>query len=434
MDIISRVVERSTSLLINTARRLEPLYRDPFDTWLKPPLEEITQALLRRRLKDQGLAIAEEKIQPGEETITRTIIDTMNRFLIKEYRDTNTIAERAGNTKTYGLVKASFTVRTDLPANLQVGLFKPGKRYPAYVRFGGPGPRVVPDAKDNGILSIGIKLMAVAGEKLVDDEQFTVDFSGISSPSFTTPNVQENVKLQQQLGRGTPAWYFLNPLDSHLLDMIMQGLYARIHSNPLTLNYYSCVPYLFGSEKGKPRAMKFAVFASLKNWKKPDIKRNNFLREAMVDTLAMQSVSFDFAIQFQQDPLKMPIEDASIVWSEQDSPFITVATIDIPKQTFTHPAQDAFARKLTFNPWHTLPELRPLGNQNRARRDIYMATSRMRQKINHETHVEPRGDEVFDTTQQTAETAHQDAIINTQKSVEEHAQASARKTKTTQIH
>ena len=395
MNLIPRLVEQSTEALIGSARRLEPLYRNTFDRWLKPPIEGITQSLLRLRLKDEGLSIAEEKIQPGEEQLTQRIIETMNRFLKKEYQDTNKVAERAGNTKTYGLLKASFTVKHDLPESLQVGLFKPGKSYPAYIRFGGPGPRVVPDVKDNGILSIGIKLMGVPGKKLLDDEHFTVDFAGISSPSFTTPNVQENVKLQQQLGRGTPAWYFLNPFDSHLLDMIMQGLYARIHANPLALSYYSCVPYLFGTDNGQPRAIKFAVFPTLTKTSAPDIKDENFLRKAMIETLGRQSVNFDFAIQFQKDPVSMPIEDASIVWSEKRSPFISVARIEIPKQDFSHPEQDAFARNLTINPWHTLPELRPLGNQNRARKAIYLATSRMRQAINGEQHIEPSGEEVF---------------------------------------
>ena len=157
MHLLPRLVEQSTQSFIRVARRLEPFYRDSFDRWLKPPVEDLTQRVLRLRLKDQGLAIAEEQIQPGEKHLTQIIIDTMNRFLGKEYKDTGKVAERAGNTKTYGLVKASFTVNPDLPKSLQTGLFKPGKRYPAYIRFGGPGPRVVPDAEDNGILSIGIK-------------------------------------------------------------------------------------------------------------------------------------------------------------------------------------------------------------------------------------------------------------------------------------
>jgi hypothetical protein len=415
MRLLPQLVEATSTLLIHFVRRLDPLYRDQFDQKLRSPIEFVTQRLIRIRLKNEGLALAEEKQLPNEKQITQTITDTMNRFLVKEYRNTEKIAERAGNTKTHGLVKARFKVNPDLPKSLQTGIFKPGYQYPAYIRFGGPGPRVVADAKDNGILSIGIKLMGVTGKKLMRDEKFTVDFSGISSPSFTTPNVQENVKLQQQIGLGTPAWYFLNPFDSHYLDMVMQGLYARIHKSPLELTYYSCVPYLYGQKDGHNRAIKYALIPRITEPSKLGKLTDNYLREAMVKTLNKQSVTFDFAIQFQKNPISMPIEDASVVWSTISSPFITVASIEIPKQAFSSPEQDAFARSLTFNPWHTLPVHRPLGNQNRARKTIYYATSRMRQNINTETHIEPTGEEKFNQ-QPSKEKAKEHRLSSVKKS------------------
>jgi hypothetical protein len=399
MKLIPKLVDKVSTSLIYIAHRLEPIYRDQFDLRLLSPIENITQSIIRMRLKDEGLAIAQEKKLPDEAKLIKGITDTMNQFLEKEYRETGNTAERAGNTKTYGLVKAKFKVNMDLPESLQVGLFKAGMVYPAYIRFGGPGPRIVPDVKDNGILSIGVKLMGVPGKKLLNDEKFTVDFSGISAPSFTTPNIAENIKLQQQIGRGTPAWYFLNPFDSHYLDMVMQGLYARLHANPLELSYYSCVPYLYGKQDKLGRAIKYAIIPRLEKSTLKTTLSDNYLREAMVDTLARQSVTFDFAIQFQTDPINMPTEDASVIWSEKESPFITVATIDIPKQVFTSPAQEAFARNLTLNPWHTLPMHRPLGNQNRARKTIYLATSKVRQDINDEQHIEPNGTEIFTESQ-----------------------------------
>ena len=44
------------------------------------------------------------------------------------------------------------------------------ERWAAWIRFGGPGPLSPPDAKDAGILSLGIKLMGVPGEKLLDED------------------------------------------------------------------------------------------------------------------------------------------------------------------------------------------------------------------------------------------------------------------------
>lgn len=395
MNPIPRLAQKSSELLIGITRRLDPYYRDEFDRLLRPPIERAAQYLLRRRLRDEGLAIAEEKPEPREQAVTKEIIDTMNAFLIREYKDTGKVAERAGNTKTYGLVKAFFTVNSELPKRLQVGVFKAGRSYPAYVRFGGPGPRVVPDIKDNGIPSIGVKLMEVPGKKLLDDEKHTVDFSGISAPTFTTPNIHENIKLQKLIARDIPAWYFLNPLDSHYLDMVMQGLYSRTHANPLELTYHSCVPYLYGREKGQDRAIKYALIPRLARKSRVGPITDNYLRQAMIDTLARGPIIFDFAIQFQKDPVTMPIENASVVWPEKDSPFIRVATLELPAQVFDYPAQDDFARNVTINPWHTLAVHRPLGNQNRARRTIYFATSRVRQEINGECHLEPTGEEDF---------------------------------------
>ena len=91
----------------------------------------------------------------------------------------------------------------------------------------------------------------------------------------------------------------------------------------------------------------------------------------------------------------MPIENAAVRWPEKLSPFIPAATVHIPKQTFDTPAQFDFARRLKFNPWHSLPAHRPLGNQSRARFRMYRELSNFRQQMNLTSHLEPTGDEVF---------------------------------------
>jgi hypothetical protein len=56
----------------------------------------------------------------------------------------------------------------------------------------------------------------------------------------------------------------------------------------------------------------------------------------------------------------------------------------------------AFAKQLSYNPWHTIAEHRPLGNQSRARRRMYLALSELRHSMNAVPHYEPTGDEVFE--------------------------------------
>ena len=92
----------------------------------------------------------------------------------------------------------------------------------------------------------------------------------------------------------------------------------------------------------------------------------------------------------------MPVEHDGVQWPERLSPFVTVARLRIPAQTFDTPDQLAFAGNLSYNPWHSLAEHRPLGNQNRARKAIYLELSRLRQAMNYAAHIEPTGLEVFE--------------------------------------
>jgi hypothetical protein len=376
---------------INLERRVDPLFRRGFDRVLRAPIAAVVQWLInRRRRNDVRLGIAEERVRPDETETTRAIVESMSTFTRRTYPRGG--AERAGNTKTYGVVRGTFEVLPGLPDKLRHGVFAEPRTFPVWTRFAGPGPVAPPDIKDNGILSIGIKLMGVDGEKLLD-ERHTQDFTGISAPTFTTPDIRENVKLQRQVLAGTPIFYFLGPRDSHLLDAVMQGLYSRTQSSPLEARYWSCVAYLVG----EGQAMHYSIRpASNRRTRIPLRPSDDYLREAMARTLAETDVEFDFMIQLQTDPHRMPIENASVEWPERLSPFVTAAKLRIPAQRFDSERQLAFAGNLSYNPWHCIAEHRPLGNQNRARRSIYGELSRLRQEINRQPHIEPTGDERFD--------------------------------------
>jgi hypothetical protein len=89
--------------------------------------------------------------------------------------------------------------------------------------------------------------------------------------------------------------------------------------------------------------------------------------------LAREEAAFDLLVQPQLDARRTPIEDASAEWREQDSPYVPVARIRIPAQSIDDAAKAARCEASAFNPWHCPPEHRPLGNMNRARREIYRA-------------------------------------------------------------
>ena len=378
---------------VHLERRFDPFFRPLFDALLRDPLTSLTTALINMQRPDEHLKIAEEKPLPDEEECLQSIISSFQTQMRDLWKPGG--FERGGNTKTHGIVRGEFIVHDGLPENLRRGIYAQPQTYRAWVRFSGPGPYITPDIDDVGFMSISIKLMGVPGPKLMDEEKFTLDMFGVSTPTFVTPDTKANAQLQIESVKNASIFYFLNFRRSHVLDFIMQSLWIKTQSSPFEAPYFSCVPYLLG----EGQAMQYSVWPKTK--KRTPIPRlplrppDDYLRDAMVASLAADDVEFDIRLQLQTDPHLMPIENNAVLWPETLSPRISAATLRIPRQTFNSPAQMEFAKRLSYNPWHCIAEHRPLGNQSRARRRMYAELSKLRHAMNDVPHYEPTGDEVF---------------------------------------
>ncbi len=393
--MLLRKIHQGMEALLHLERRLEPFFRPTLNNLTREPAARLLQFLINVRRKNEGLGLAEEKLFEYEEESLNDIISLMADQMRGHFKPGQ--YERGGNTKTHGIVKASIHVRDDLPEHMRKGIFSSVRSYPAYIRFSGPGPDVPADMRDVGFTSMALKIMDVPGEKIFDDEKFTQDFPAICTPTFVTPDTRSNARLQYWSLIDMPIYYFLDPRDSHILDFLMQALWNETQYNPLGHRFWSCVPYLLG----EGQAMQYSFYPKTEVIKTiPGVPFGqvpfNYLRENMVKTLAEKDVEFDFLVQVQTDPHRMPIENAAVRWPEKLSPFIPAATIHIPKQKFDSPAQFEFGKRLSINPWHGLPDHRPLGNQNRARKRMYHELSKFRQEVNQTPHMEPDGSEVFE--------------------------------------
>jgi hypothetical protein len=371
-------------------RRFEFLYRRPFDRWLRPVLFELAQRVQNAGRRDEGLALLEERLLPDEAERIQDIIDSLVGFTRENWLPGG--VQRFGNTKTFGVLRGEFRVLDDLPDSLRHGVFARPRTFPAWVRFSGPGPYAPPDIADLGQCSVGVKLMDVPGPKLADDESSTQDLILVSPASFVTPNIHENATMQRWVRAKAPLGYAIDPTDPHLLHLFMQMLYSPMHANPLEIPYYSNVPFLLSDQNAVQYSLRPLASASSRI---PASPAENYLRDAMIRTLRNGSVTFAFMVQVQTDPHLMPIEDATVKWPERLSPYVTVAHLHLPAQIFDSDEQIAFADVLRYNPWHSLPEHRPLGNSNRARWRMYHELATLRQSMNQNKHVEPTGDETF---------------------------------------
>jgi hypothetical protein len=386
------IVDTSTKA-VQLERRFDLLFRPAFDATLRDPLARFITALINRRRPREALQLAEERLQPGEDQHLQSIIDSFQQQLRLLWQPGR--FERGGNTKTHGLVRGELIIHDGLPAHLRRGIFSEPRNFPAWVRFSGPGPYITPDIDDVGFMSISVKLMQVPGPKLMEDEKYTQDFLGVCCPTFVTPDTRANAALQLASLQNATILYFLNPRDSHVLDLIMQGLWVKTQTSPLEAPYFSCVPYLLG----EGQAMQYSFWpVSDKRTRVPRLPLrppDDYLREALMARLALEDVNLEMRVQVQTDAHLMPIEEAGVLWPERLSPRVPVATLRLFRQSTSYEAQLVLARKLSYNPWHCIAEHRPLGNQSRARRVMYSQLAALRQSMNAVTHEEPTGTEVL---------------------------------------
>jgi hypothetical protein len=388
-----RFLNRLFEIFLHVMRRFDPFWRPAFNYLLRDWIARFLTALINLQRSREKVGLAEETIQPGEEQDVQTMIDEMRQHLVIDFPPGG--FERAGNTKTHGLVQGELVIHDNLPDKFRHGLFATPSSYSCWVRFSGPGPHIEPDIDDVGFASISVKVMGVGGERIWKDEEQTQDFTAVCTPTFVTPDIKANARLQYWSRRHMPAWYFVNFSEPHLLDMAMQSLWNETQTNPLGATYYSCVPYLIGPGQ----AMQFSF------WPKTAVPRkiprlplrppDNYLRDNMVLTLDDMDVEFEMRVQLQTDPFLMPIENNAVLWPERLSPRLPVATLKVPRQKFDDAKHFNLTRNLKFNPWHCLPEHRPLGNQSRARKRMYDELAMFRQKMNAEKHIEPTPEKPF---------------------------------------
>ncbi|MCA1685546.1 MAG: catalase family protein, partial [Planctomycetia bacterium] len=280
----------------------------------------------------------------------------------------------------------------------------------AWVRFSNGARR---DDREPDAHGMAVKLMGVGGPKVLDAERgaTTHDLVMVDSPAFFLPNAAEYVRFTDAMlkARGArpsvvrSALAFLPEKPRALLALALLyyiplrlGLFVKLLgfagkriADPLSTQYWSATPYLFG----EGMAMKFTAVPDVPDTGPPAGGSADSLREAMADRLRAGDVCFEFKVQLQKDERSTPVEDPTVTWPEGVSPPRTVARIRIPAQEFGSTGRMAFCENLSFTPWHAIPEHRPLGGINRVRKDVYAALSRARHDENGTPGREPEPDD-----------------------------------------
>jgi hypothetical protein len=316
---------------------------------------------------------AEDMPERHEDALIADIIKVMQFQLTRDYAASAT--RRDAHPKHTGLLEATFTVLGDLPAHLRVGLFAQPRAYQAWIRTSSASARVQSDAKPD-VRGLAIKLRDVGGEKIPEsDEAASQDFVLLSTPNMPLGTVKLFRDAIYYSTRWSIALFAAKMLLTGQGRVIKQLQALRIRPpSPLEIRYWSTTPYQLGPDQ----VVKYSLIpTSGTPTRLPDDPGDSYLTEAMERRLATDTVTFDFAVQLRQPG--MPIMDAAPRWDETASPFIRVATLAIPPQSFRTPERDQLAEALRFSPGHARVEHRPLGPINRARMRVYRTNADFRQ-------------------------------------------------------
>jgi hypothetical protein len=327
--------------------------------------------------------LEQEVIELNEEENIAEIQRRSIERLERQFPDGIRPVLRDAHPKAHGIVQAEFIVLDGLPDALRHGVFREPRTFDALIRFSAGNVEVQEDTIPQAA-GMAIKLLGVEGEKLLPGEAGaqTQDFVMINAPVFFVSNLEEYVELHEALDEG----HLLEFVKAHprILEAITIVRGQSIN-NPLQVRYWSMTPYLLGE-----RAVKFSATPLSRTANEPPAELGpDFKREVLIDQVSSEDVYFQFGIQLQSDPETMPVEDSIVRWDETISPFYTVALIRIPRQDITSQSWIEFGENLSFTPWHSLPEHRPLGSTNRARLPIYEAISEFRHEMNGVVTSEP---------------------------------------------
>jgi len=314
-------------------------------------------------LATQEIAIADEMIE-----LIKAVSD-------KRYPDSP--VKRFNQVKSLGCFEADFEVLENLPAVLRHGLFAQPGSHRARIRFANASGE---DDSKKDLRGMSIKVFDVVGEPLWG-EPGVQDFLLNSYPALFAGTPEDFLKFIRATHRGKILNYFINPLDPHFgaLRLLMKA--RKKHTSPFDIRYWSTTPSQLGENESV--AVKYSVQpTSGYQSEMPDSLSKNYLSEAMQAHLKQGPACFDFMVQLQTDPSSMPIEDASVIWDEDVSPFIKVASITINYQNFRDEQAMCGCERMSFNPWQCLSEHTPLGGINRVRKRVYSEITSYRAQQN----------------------------------------------------
>ena len=346
-----------------------------------------------------------ETVRDDEDETQRGLTEAMLSIARRTHEDTGH-THRAVHAKAHGYVRATFEVLPDLPADLAQGLFaKPGC-YDALLRFS-TTPGDILDDNVSMPRGAALKVLGVAGERLPGSEgETTQNYVMGNSTAFQIADAKGFLRqlrvLAATTGRAEPAKHVVSILSRNaeaLLEKVGQSsatlvtVGGQAPTHLLGESFHTQAALLHGAYYAKVGMFPVSDELVALHERPLDLAgRPNAIREEVRAHFAGCPATWELRVQLATDADAMPIEDAAAEWSQDVSPYRTIARITaVAQDAWSDELRDLVEEHLAFAPWTGLAAHRPLGSIMRARRPAYAAAKEYRARTNGVTIEEPTG-------------------------------------------
>jgi hypothetical protein len=345
-----------------------------------------------------------EQIPDDEAQTSKELAETLHSIMETTFKDDGH-ANRSVHAKAHGLLKGRVTVLDGLPPELAQGAFARPGTMAAFLRFS-TNPGDILDDKVSTPRGLAIKLVGVEGPRLPGSEgEVTQDFVMQNAKAFTAATPKAFLKTLKLLAKTTDK----APGMKKALSAVLRGVESTIESmggesgtlkslggHPQTHilgeSFSTVVPFLYGSYYAKLALVPVSPSLTALTDQPVDFDGNpDGLRAAVTEHFTRQGGVWELQVQLATDIEKMPIEDASVQWPEELSPYVTVARVEVePQAAWDEEKVREIDDGMAFSPWHGLAAHRPLGGVMRVRKPSYEMSSTFRARHNGCPIHEPR--------------------------------------------
>lgn len=319
-------------------------------------------------------------------------------------------AVRDAHAKSHGILVGKLRVHGDLPSELAQGLFAQEGEHPVIARFSTAPGDIVSDGIGSA-LGMAIKVLEVDGPKVLPGapQPRTQDFLLVNHPTISSGDVHTYRRDQAVLLQTSKAPEAVQLAATAVLRgaaNVLRGVgvdrtggpagQAKPHVHPLGETYWSQGAIRYGDHVAKVSAAPVSENLTALTGEHVSVRDASAYRELTTAFFAKERGVWELRVQLATDLDTTPVEDASVRWPEDVTPYRTVATLTIEPQDPSSPARRVYGDdELSFNPWHCLVEHRPLGSIQRVRRPVYDDSTSYRSQMNARSLDEPDGVDRF---------------------------------------